>query len=198
MQQQSHKRKLILASSSPYRKLLLERLRIPFEVLSPSVDETPAENETAAHLVVRLAGDKARAVARQFPQAVVIGSDQIAVCGGKIIGKPGSAANAARQLRQFSGRTIQFLTAVCVVCAGDGFDKSFTIGTDVTFRDLSDDEILRYIEMDQPFDCAGSFKSESGGISLMRAMHSDDPTAIVGLPLITLAAALREAGYRVP
>ena len=198
MQQQSHKRKLILASSSPYRKLLLERLGIPFEVSSPSVDETPAENETAAHLVGRLARDKASAVARQFPQAVVIGSDQIAVCGGEIIGKPGSADNAARQLRRFSGRTIQFLTAVSVVCAGDGFDRSLTVITDVSFRDLSDDEIQRYIEMDQPLDCAGSFKSEAGGISLMRAMRSDVPTAIVGLPLITVAAALREAGYRVP
>ena len=198
MQQQSHKRILILASTSSYRKLLLERLGLPFRVHAPRVDETPCASEAADHLVARLAHDKAHAIAQQFPAAIVIGSDQLAVCGNRIVGKPGSVENATRQLREFSGQLIQFLTAVAVICEESGFEFRQTVVTEISFRDLSDAEILRYVEKDVPLDCAGSFKSESGGISLMNAMRSDDPTAIVGLPLICISKALRQAGYKVP
>lgn len=198
MPQQSHKRKLILASSSPYRKLLLERLGIPFDICKPDVDETPFRNEQALSLVSRLSRSKAQAVARQFPAAVVIGSDQVAVHNGGTIGKPGRVEQAIGQLRQFSGRTIHFLTAVSVICDDADFVHERTVVTDVSFRDLSDDEIRRYVEREKPLDCAGSFKSEAGGIGLMKAVRSDDPTAIVGLPLISVAEALRQAGYQVP
>jgi len=177
---------------------LLERLGLPFSVQVPRVDETPCAGEAAGHLVTRLAHDKANAVARRFPAAVVIGSDQLAVCGDKVVGKPGNEENAIRQLQAFSGQTVHFMTAVSVLCAESGFEFRQTIVTDIRFRDLAEDEILRYVENDLPLDCAGSFKSEAGGISLMNAMRSDDPTAIVGLPLISISEALRQAGYKVP
>jgi septum formation protein len=198
MQQQSHKRNLILASTSPYRKILLERLGIPFEVYSPDTDETPLGGEIAARLVTRLARDKAGSVARRFPLAVIIGSDQVAICGDEMIGKPRIAEVAASQLRRFSGRTVQFLTSVCVLCEDMTFAYERTVLTEICFRQLSDDEIYRYIKRDQPLDCAGSFKSEAAGIGLLSAMKSDDPTAIVGLPLITLSEALRQLGFEVP
>jgi septum formation protein len=198
MQQQSHKRNLILASTSPYRKILLERLGIPFQVCSPDTDETPLSGEMAARLVARLAKDKAGSVAKRFPLAVIIGSDQIAICGEDIIGKPLTAEGAASQLRRFSGRTVQFLTAVAVLCEELAFASERTVLTEICFRQLSDDEIYRYVEKDQPLDCAGSFKSEAAGISLLSAMKSDDPTAIVGLPLIAVSEALRLLGFEVP
>lgn len=198
MQQQSHKRKLILASSSPYRKLLLERLGIPFRICSPDVDETPLNTESAGQLVARLAKNKAGSVAGQFPLAVIIGSDQVAVCGEEIVGKPLTAAAAASQLQRFSGRTVRFLTAVNVFCEDMAFEYERTVFTDVCFRNLSGEEIRRYVEWDQPLDCAGSFKSEAAGVSLLSAMKSDDPTAIVGLPLIALSEALRLTGFNLP
>ena len=198
MHLRSHKRKLILASSSPYRKILLERLGIPFDIFSPSVDESPRENETSATLVSRLASDKARAAALHFPSALVIGSDQIAICNEKVVGKPGSRAKAIGQLREFSGQTVQFLTALAVLCSDTAFHYERTVVTDVGFRELSDDEIHLYVEVDNPIDCAGSFKSEAAGISLLRSMISEDPTAIIGLPLITVSEALRQAGLQVP
>ncbi|MBT8047162.1 MAG: septum formation protein Maf [Gammaproteobacteria bacterium] len=198
MQQSSYKRKLILASSSPYRKLMLERLAIPFDVRTPEVDETPASDETAHTLVARLAAEKAAVVAESLPDAVVIGSDQVAVAGRRIVGKPGSVANARRQLSDFSGRDVQFLSAICVLCRDTGFEYRQTVVTDVCFRPLNADEIDRYIQVDQPLNCAGSFKSESLGISLLSAMRSDDPTAIIGLPLIYVSEALRKAGYNIP
>jgi len=198
MQQQSHKRNLILASSSPYRKILLERLGIPFDVYSPDIDETARENENAALLVSRLAKSKAAVVASRFPGAVVIGSDQVAVLDNTIVGKPGDAEAAVEQLQRFSGRTVRFLTSFCVLCSDPAFDHGRTIHTDVCFRKLCTDEIQRYIGMDQPLNCAGSFKSEAAGISLLNAMNSEDPTAIIGLPLITLSDALRKAGFQVP
>ena len=198
MHQQSHKRNLILASSSSYRKLLLERLGIPFDVCVPDVDETAREKEDAARLVCRLAESKARAVADRYPSAVVIGSDQVAACDGAIVGKPGNANRAIGQLQQFSGRTVHFLTAVYILDQNMSFEFKRTVITYVCFRNLALDEIRRYVALDQPYDCAGSFKSESAGISLLSAMSSEDPTAIVGLPLIAVSDALRQAGYAVP
>lgn len=178
--------------------MLLERLGIPFEVCSPSIDEAPLPGEPPDQLVSRLASDKARAAARRFPSSVIIGSDQLAVCGDRLVGKPGNTANAVGQLREFSGRTVLFLTAVAVTCIDTAFSYERTVATDVHFRDLTDAEILRYVEMDNPVDCAGSFKSEAGGISLLRSMTSEDPTAIIGLPLIAVSEALRLAGFHVP
>ena len=198
MSQQSHKRNLILASSSPYRKILLERLGIPFQVCSPDVDETPGHGEAAAGLVSRLAKSKAASLAARFPLAVIIGSDQVAVCDGEIIGKPHTADAAIRQLQQFSGRTVLFLTAVCVICETTAFEYQRIVTTEACFRSLSEDEIRRYIQQDRPLDCAGSFKSEVAGIGLLNALKADDPTAIVGLPLIALSEALRSAGFKVP
>jgi septum formation protein len=198
MHQQSQKRVLILASSSPYRKSLLERLGIPFAVHSPSIDESPRRRESASHLVKRLAGEKAACIAQRFPDAVVIGSDQVALHDGQVVGKPGSAARARQQLRSFSDRQVRFLTAVSVRCATTGFRFEATMATEVRFRPLSDPEIRRYVARDNPIDCAGGFRSEATGPALLQALRSDDPTAIVGLPLITVAEALRQAGFTVP
>jgi len=198
MHTQSHNRKIILASSSSYRKLLLERLPLDFTVFSPSIDETPLPNEPPAGLVSRLAKEKAQAVSGQHPAALVIGSDQLAVFDSRIIGKPGSVHKAVEQLQQFSGQRVRFLTAVAVNCTETGFFSSSTITTDVCFRVLDDTEIRRYVATDNPVDCAGGFKSEAGGSTLLTHMKSDDPAAIIGLPLICLSAMLREAGYRLP
>ncbi len=198
MHQQSHNRSLILASSSPYRKILLERLGLPFEVFSPDVDESLLEGEEPDALVARLAGDKSGAAARRFPSAVVVGSDQIAIFKSTIIGKPGNAANARKQLSVLSGRNVCFLSAVSVRCKETGFLFERTIPTNVRFRKLSVDEIERYVARDNPVDCAGGFKSEETGTSLLLAMESRDPTAIIGLPLIAVSEALRKAGFQVP
>jgi septum formation protein len=198
MQQQSQKRSLILASSSPYRKMLLVRLGIPFEVFSPAVDETALAGEPPSRLVRRLASAKAQAVAGRFPAAVVIGSDQLAVHDGQVVGKPGTAARARQQLASFSGSRVDFQTAVAVMCAELGFEFTALVTTEAIFRDLSAVEIQRYVARDRPLDCAGGFKSEEAGTTLLRALRSDDPTAIVGLPLISVAEALRQVGYPVP
>jgi len=198
MQKQSHKRNLILASTSPYRKILLERLGIPFQIYSPEADETPRENEAADCLVARLALLKADSIASSHSGSVVIGSDQVAVWADTIVGKPGSAAAAVDQLQRFSGQRVRFLTAVCVLCAEQNYQFQRTLITDVLFRNLSTGEIRRYIDQDQPLDCAGSFKSEAAGISLLNSLRSDDPTAIIGLPLIAVSEALRRAGFKVP
>jgi septum formation protein len=198
MQTQSQKRSLVLASSSPYRKLLLERLGLPFEVCSPGIDEIPAADETAPQLVTRLADEKVLAVAERFPAAVVIGCDQVAVHRGRVVGKPGTAARARLQLASFSGSQVDFLSALAVRCLESGFHFATTVVTEVVFRKLAEDEIRRYVERDNPVDCAGGFKSEETGTALLRAMRADDPTAIIGLPLIRLAEALREAGYVLP
>lgn len=177
---------------------MLERLGIPFEVYSPDIDETARETENAALLVSRLAKNKAAVAASQFPGAVVIGSDQVAVLNDTIVGKPGDTDAAVEQLQRFSGQTVRFLTSFHVLCSGPAFDHGRTIHTDVCFRKLSIDEIRRYIGMDRPLNCAGSFKSEAAGVSLLSAMHSEDPTAIIGLPLIAVSEALRKAGFQVP
>jgi septum formation protein len=178
--------------------MLLERLPLDFTVLSPSIDETPLPDEPPASLVSRLAKEKAEAVSGHHPDALVIGSDQLAVFENRIIGKPGSVGKAVEQLQQFSGQCVLFLTAVAVNCTETGFFSGSTITTDVCFRELDDEEIKRYVATDNPLDCAGGFKSEAGGSALLTHMQSDDPAAIIGLPLICLSAMLREAGIRLP
>lgn len=186
--------RLILASTSRYRRELLERLRLPFEVVSPGVDETPQPQETPARLAARLALAKAQAVAALHPDAVVIGSDQVADLDGAPIGKPGSHSRAVEQLRTMSGRRVVFQTAVAVVCATSGYRGEALAPVTVRFRTLSDAEIEHYLHTEQPYDCAGSARSESLGIALLDAIESDDPTALVGLPLIRTSALLRAAG----
>ncbi|MCZ8234600.1 MAG: Maf family nucleotide pyrophosphatase [Inhella sp.] len=184
---------LILASTSRYRRELLDRLRVPFEVASPAVDETPNDGEGPAALAERLALAKAQAVAHQHPLAWVIGSDQVADLAGRPIGKPGHHAAAVTQLRAMRGRAIVFQTAVAVVAPG--FAQVARVPVTVRFRDMSDDEIEHYLRLEQPYDCAGSAKSEGLGISLLEAIESDDPTALIGLPLIATSRLLRAAGY---
>jgi len=186
---------LILASTSRYRRELLERLRLPFEVHAPaSVDETPIAGELPAVLAQRLALAKAQAVAMAHPDAVVIGSDQVADLDGQPIGKPGTHARAVEQLRAMRGRSVVFQTAVAVVHASSGYLGAALVPVTVRFRDLSDAEIEHYLRTEQPYDCAGSAKCETLGIALLDAIHSDDPTALVGLPLIRTSALLRAAG----
>ncbi len=187
-------RPLILGSTSRYRRELLARLQIPFEVAAPDVDETPAPDESPRALAERLALAKARAVARAFPGAVVIGSDQVADLHGRPLGKPGTHERAVIQLQQMRGQTVVFQTAVAVVCQDSGFEQSGLAAVHVTFRDLSDAEIENYLRAEQPYDCAGSAKSEGLGIALLSAIDSDDPTALVGLPLIRTCAMIRAAG----
>jgi septum formation protein len=187
-------RPLILGSSSRYRHELLSRLALPFEVVAPDVDETPLAGEAPAALALRLALAKARAVAANFPDAVVIGSDQVADLKGQPLGKPGTHERAVDQLRQMRGQTVIFQTAVAVVCTDSRFEQAELAEVKVQFRDLSDDEIENYLRAEQPYDCAGSAKSEGLGIALLQAIHSDDPTTLVGLPLIRTCRMLRAAG----
>ncbi len=185
---------LILASTSRYRRELLQRLRLPFAVESPHTDETPLPDEAPAELALRLAQAKAQAVAAQHPEAVVIGSDQVADLHGQPVGKPGDFERAMQQLRRMSGQQVVFQTAVAVVRRDRGFERALLAPVTVTFRTLSDAEIERYLSLDQPFDCAGSAKSESLGVALLERIDSDDPTALVGLPLMRTCRLLREAG----
>ncbi len=187
-------RPLILGSTSPYRRELLQRLQTPFEVVSPDVDESPLPGEPPATLARRLALAKARAVAANFPDAVVIGSDQVADLQGQPLGKPGNHANAVAQLRRMSGQSVVFQTAVAVVCLQTGFEQTELAAVKVQFRTLSDGEIENYLQAEQPYDCAGSAKSEGLGIALLEAIENDDPTALVGLPLIRTSRMLRAAG----
>jgi septum formation protein len=177
---------VILGSSSPYRKELLSRLRIPFEVFSPQVDETPHAGESPKALALRLALAKAHAVAKQHPHAVVIGSDQVADLEGEPLGKPGNHSNAVLQLKKMRGKTVIFQTALSVVCLANGYERTELAAVSVKFRYLSE----------EPYDCAGSAKSEGLGIALLEAIDNDDPTALVGLPLIRTCQLLREAGVK--
>ena len=170
------------------------RLRLPFDVQAPEVDETPMKGETPRALAARLALEKATAVARRFPEAIVIGSDQVADLSGEPLGKPGDHARATAQLRRMRGQTLIFQTALAVVCQKTGFVQRDLAPVRVTFRDLSDAAIEAYLNAEQPYDCAGSAKSEGLGIALLDAIESDDPTALVGLPLIRTAKMLRAAG----
>lgn len=187
-------RKLILGSTSVYRRELLSRLNVPFSVESPQVDETPLPGERPADLAQRLALAKAQAVAVRFPDCVVIGSDQVADLGGVALGKPGNHDRAVVQLRQMRGKTVVFQTAVAVVCLETGFFEESLAAVNVRFRELDDAEIENYLQLEQPYDCAGSAKSEGLGIALLDAIDSDDPTALIGLPLIRTSRMLRAAG----
>ena len=190
-------RSLILGSTSPYRRELLSRLRIPFSVQSPEVDETPLEGERPMQLAQRLALAKAIAVAEKNPNAVVIGSDQVADLNGMSLGKPGNFDRAMLQLRQMSGQTVVFQTALAVVCLDSGFEQTDLASVRVQFRVLSDAEIEAYLLREKPYDCAGSAKSEGLGIALLESIANDDPTALVGLPLIRTCNLLRAAGVKI-
>ena len=184
---------LILASTSVYRRRLLERLQLPFRSVAPGVDEAAMAGESAAALALRLAQEKALAVSRRFPQAIVIGSDQTASLDGALLGKPGTESRARAQLAKCSGRSVMFQTAVAAAQAGRILDRC-RVDTEVVFRNLTADEIASYVALDKPLDCAGSFRWEGPGIRLFEALRSDDPTAIEGLPLISVARLLRGAG----
>ena len=185
---------LILASTSRYRRELLSRLRLPFEVLAPEVDETARPGESPLALAERLALAKARAIAARRPEAVVIGSDQVADLDGQALGKPLTHERAVAQLRRMRGHKVLFHTAVAVVCEHSGFEQAALCSVAVRFRDLNDDEIEFYLRTEQPYDCAGSAKCETLGIALLSAIESDDPTALIGLPLIRTSELLRRAG----
>lgn len=187
-------RPLILGSTSRYRRALLERLRLPFEVHAPQVDETPEPGEAPVTLAKRLALAKAREVSTRFPHAVVIGSDQVADLYGEPLGKPGNHQRAVAQLRRMRGETVVFQTAVAVVCPSTGFERCELAAVKVVFSQLSDDQIERYLQAEKPYDCAGSAKSEGLGIALLDRIDNDDPTALVGLPLIRTCHLLRAAG----
>ena len=190
---------LILASTSRYRRDLLARLGLPFTVEAPGIDESARPGERPDALALRLAAEKAHAVARRHPAALVIGSDQAATLDGAIaIGKPGNHERAREQLRAASGRTMDFHTALCVARASDGFDERASVATRVRFRRLDEAEIERYLLREQPWDCAGAAKAEGLGIALLEAIEGDDPTALVGLPLIATARLLRAAGHALP
>jgi len=184
--------RLILASSSKYRQELLSRLKIPFFSVSPELDETPLRDEQPDQLALRLAVAKAQHIARAYPTHVVIGADQVASLHGQPLGKPGHAAAAHTQLRQLSGQTVTFFSAMAVVVGSQ--IQSTVVPTHCVFRELSDAAITRYIAIDQPFDTAGSAKAECLGIALMQSMHSSDPTSIIGLPLIELTRMLAQVG----
>ena len=187
-------RHLILGSTSPYRRELLARLRLPFDVVAPNVDETPLANELPRDLANRLALAKAHAVARLHPSAVVIGSDQVADLDGESLGKPGTHARAVAQLQRMRGQTVVFQTALAVVCLESGFEQRDLAAVRVQFRHLTDAEIEAYLQAEKPYDCAGSAKSEGLGIALLESIDSDDPTALVGLPLIRTCRMIRAAG----
>ena len=187
---------LILASTSPYRRQLLQRLGLAFDCARPEVDETPTADEPPVALACRLARQKALAVAAGHPGSWVIGSDQAASLDGRPLGKPGSHQAACAQLAAMSGRAVQFHTAVCLARDGQTLETCDT--TTVHFRVLDADEIARYVAAEQPLDCAGSFKCEGLGISLFTAIDNQDPSALIGLPLIATCQLLRQAGYRLP
>ena len=190
--------KLVLASTSSYRQMLLERLSIPFELARPDTDETPLPGEPPATTAERLAAEKARAVAAAWPDALIIGSDQVAYLGDQVFGKPGTESRAIAQLQQMSGQTVVFNTALALLNTRSGHLQTAGIPTRVRFRTLTEAEIRRYVAKEQPLDCAGSAKSEGLGISLLEALSGDDPTALIGLPLIALSRMLRAEGLELP
>ena len=197
MQKQAHHR-LLLASSSIYRKELLERLGLHFETASPELDETPLQGESAAQTSLRLAEAKARALAGRYPDCLIIGSDQVALLDGIQLGKPGSHDRAVTQLRQMRGRSIEFHTALCLFNTRTGRCQTAVDITRVTMRDYSDGEIEAYLTKEQPYNCAGSAKTEGLGIVLIAAIENRDPTAIIGLPMIELVSMLRNEGVTLP
>lgn len=192
----SQSKKLILASTSRYRKELLGRLGLAFETISPEVDEAPLPKETPELMAIRLAQAKALAVSLFNPSAYVIGSDQVVDLNGVAMGKPGDHANAMAQLQKLRGQTVKFHTAICLAHAGSA--KTMNVITEVKFRELDDDVLESYLLAETPYDCAGSAKSEGLGVCLLEYVRSDDPTALIGLPLITVCTLLRDAGFSIP
>ena len=191
-------KRLVLASTSAYRRMLLERFGLPFETARPEVDETPLPGEAPPATADRLAAAKARAVVARFPDALIIGSDQVAHLGAEIFGKPGTAERAVAQLRRMSGQTVTFHTALALLDSASGRLHCASVPTQVKFRTLDEAEIVRYVAAERPLDCAGSAKSEGLGITLLESLSGDDPTALVGLPLIALARLLRAEGVCLP
>ncbi|MBI4997733.1 MAG: septum formation inhibitor Maf [Rhodocyclales bacterium] len=189
---------IVLASTSPFRRELLSRLQLPFQTVAPETDESPLPGEHPAAIAERLAVAKARAVADRFPTALIIGSDQVAYCGNTSFGKPGTRQNATAQLRSMSGKTVIFHTGLCLLNAASGRIHLRGIPTEVRFRELSDQEIQRYLDKEDALNCAGSARSEGLGISLLEYLRGDDPNALVGLPLIALCDMLRAEGVELP
>ena len=183
---------IVLSSTSLFRRELLARLGLPFETANPNVDETARHGETPETTALRLSEDKARAVARQYPEALIIGSDQVAYLDGQVFGKPGTHENAARQLQTMRGRTVNFYTGLCLLNAKSGKVQLRGVPTLVTFRNLTSDEIENYLRKEKPYNCAGSAKSEGLGIAIIAKMEGEDPNALTGLPLIALCDFLRE------
>ncbi len=190
--------RLILASSSPYRARLLERLQLSFEAISPDVDEAEIDSESASQMAARLARSKALAVASVYPDAFVIGSDQTVACDNEVLNKPGQHDQALHQLKKLSGNSAVFHTGLSLYLPVSASTQDTVVDFTVTFRQLDPEEIARYLHVEQPYDCAGSFKSEALGITLLEKMHGDDPTALVGLPLIALSSMLRQHGFQLP
>lgn len=188
---------IVLASTSHYRRALLERLRLPFECADPALAEDEEEGEDPSETALRLAAEKARAVAGRFPDALIIGSDQVASLDGEVLGKPGNYANASAQLRKLSGRTAQFDTAVALFDSRTRSERARLVPCRVSFRRLTDRAIETYLQREQPYDCAGSAKAEALGIALISSIDTSDPTALIGLPLIALTEMLEEAGMPV-
>ncbi len=196
--ERSTSRRLVLASTSPFRRELLGRLKIAFDTIAPEIDESPRAGETPDTLVVRLAEAKARAAAAHYTHALVIGSDQVASLDGEILGKPGDHAHAVEQLTRLAGRRVRFLTGLCLLDAASGAARTALVPYEAHFRALERTEIERYLAREPAYHCAGALRSEGLGIALLERMSGDDPTALIGLPLIRLAAMLREAGLDVP
>lgn len=188
---------LVLASTSPFRKSILSKLNLAFECAKPDIDETALVNESPQALVERLAGEKARAVAEQFPDALIIGSDQVAVCDGKILGKPHTFENGVKQLSQFSNKAVTFYTGLALYNSNSGQTETQVVPFTVHFNALSQEEIANYLHAEQPYNCAGSFKSEGLGICLFKKLEGDDPNTLIGLPLITLVGMLKTQGLDV-
>ena len=188
---------LVLGSTSPFRRQLMEKLGLPFDTASPETDETPLDGETPEQLVARLAEAKARAVSSQHPEALIIGSDQVAVNDGEILGKPHTHVKAMEQLRNASGKHVHFLTGLCLYNADTDHAQVEVVPFDVVFRELSDEMIDNYLKAEQPYNCAGSFKSEAMGIALFEKLEGEDPNTLIGLPLIRLVRMLESEGVRV-
>ncbi len=193
----SNNKALILASSSPYRAELLSRLQVAFKQTSPDIDESAMSNETPNKLVTRLALKKAKALEKEYPHALIIASDQVAVLNGQVLGKPGDHLTATRQLQNAAGHNVTFLTSLCLYNSQTQRYQLDVVEYKVSFRDLSDDEIENYLRRETPYDCAGSFKSEGLGIALFSRQEGDDPTALIGLPLIRLISMLRNEDYHI-
>ena len=188
---------LVLASTSPFRRELLARLGLPFMTANPETDETPLPAEAPEATALRLSEAKARAVAAQYPDALIIGSDQVACLGNQVFGKPGTHHNAVVQLKSMRGQTVNFFTGLCLLNSGTGKARVRGVSTLVTFRDLSNDEIENYLIKEQPYHCAGSAKSEGLGIAIIQKMQGDDPNALIGLPLIALCDMLKKENFKI-